>query len=461
MKLPHLSADKLAQLIGVASDIALVMTHQGDIQSVSVGRDELAVLGCSDWIGRPWADTVTSESRIKIADMLASPTEGQRGRWRQVNHPASQGREIPLEYTVLVLSDKLLLALGRGMEAVASLQQRLIESQQKLERDYQRLRHMEGKSRILYETATEPLLTVDGATQRVLELNSAAQALLSQGPNKRIQDKDVLDCFDPATHDDVLSLLRMAQATGRVEMGRARLAGHDKEVTLTAKAFPSDLGAQVLLRCLGQEARSLQDTQQADRGWMQEALERAPDGWVLADRQGVILSANAEFLSQIGAISLAQLQGQPLERWLERGAVDWSVLQTNVRQLGYVRSFATELRTFSGMNLGVEITALTLSDPQANWMLYVHDRQRLRPVNTPAKAAGMADSVAQLAQLVGRMPMKDIVGETNEMIERMCILAALDLTRNNRASAAEMLGLSRQSLYVKLRRFGLATDKDH
>ncbi|MFX4955918.1 helix-turn-helix domain-containing protein [Acinetobacter baumannii] len=34
--------------------------------------------------------------------------------------------------------------------------------------------------------------------------------------------------------------------------------------------------------------------------------------------------------------------------------------------------------------------------------------------------------------------------------------AALELTRDNRASAAEMLGLSRQSLYVKLRRFGLA-----
>jgi transcriptional regulator PpsR len=460
MKLPQLSADKLAQLIGVASDIALVITHQGDIQSVSVGRDELAVLGCSDWIGRPWADTVTSESRIKIAEMLASPSNGQRGRWRQVNHPASQGREIPLEYNVLAISDKLLLALGRGMEAVASLQQRLIESQQKLESDYQRLRHMEGKSRILFETATEPLLTVDGATQRVLELNPTAQALLSHGP-KRIQDKDVLECFDPATHDDVLSLLRMAQATGRVEMGRARLLGHDKEVTLSAKAFPSEQGAQVLLRCLGQETRTLQDTQQADRGWMQEALERAPDGWILADRQGLILSANAEFLSQIGAISLAQLQGQPVERWLERGAVDWGVLQTNVRQLGYVRSFATELKTFSGMNLAVEITALTLSDPQANWMLYVHDSHRQRQVNTPAKATGMADSVAQLAQLVGRMPMKDIVGETNEMIERMCILAALDLTRNNRASAAEMLGLSRQSLYVKLRRFGLATDKDH
>ncbi|MEY3913791.1 MAG: hypothetical protein RL442_1056 [Pseudomonadota bacterium] len=460
MKLPPLSADKLAQLIGVASDIALVITHQGTVQSVSVGWDELAVLGCSDWIGRPWADTVTSESRIKITDMLASPSNGQRGRWRQVNHPSSQGREIPLEYTVLQINDKLLLALGRGMEAVASLQQRLIESQQKLERDYQRLRHMEGKSRILFETATEPSFTVDGATQRVLELNPSAQALLGQG-TKRLQDRDVLECFEPASHDEVLSLLRMAQATGRVEMGRARVLDHDKEVTLSAKAFPSDQGAQVLLRCLGQESRPHQDPQESDRAWMQEALERAPDGWILADRQGVILSANAEFLSQMGAISLAQLQGQPLERWLERGSVDWGVLQTNVRQLGYVRNFATELKTFSGLNLAVEITALTLSDPQANWMLYVHDIHRLRQANSPAKAAGMADSVAQLAQLVGRMPMKDIVGETNEMIERMCILAALDLTRNNRASAAEMLGLSRQSLYVKLRRFGLATDKDH
>ncbi|NBO02405.1 MAG: PAS domain-containing protein, partial [Betaproteobacteria bacterium] len=311
-------------MIGVASDIALVITHQGTVQSVSVGWDELAVLGCSDWIGRPWADTVTSESRIKITDMLASPSNGQRGRWRQVNHPSSQGREIPLEYTVLQINDKLLLALGRGMEAVASLQQRLIESQQKLERDYQRLRHMEGKSRILFETATEPSFTVDGATQRVLELNPSAQALLGQG-TKRLQDRDVLECFEPASHDEVLSLLRMAQATGRVEMGRARVLDHDKEVTLSAKAFPSDQGAQVLLRCLGQESRPHQDPQESDRAWMQEALERAPDGWILADRQGVILSANAEFLSQMGAISLAQLQGQPLERWLERGSVDWGV----------------------------------------------------------------------------------------------------------------------------------------
>ena len=53
------------------------------------------------------------------------------------------------------------------------------------------------------------------------------------------------------------------------------------------------------------------------------------------------------------------------------------------------------------------------------------------------------------------MALKDLVREATEVIERLCIEAALELTGDNRASAAEMLGLSRQSLYVKLRRYGL------
>ena len=64
-------------------------------------------------------------------------------------------------------------------------------------------------------------------------------------------------------------------------------------------------------------------------------------------------------------------------------------------------------------------------------------------------------SIDQLKELVGRVPLKDLVRETTDVIERMCIEAALELTGDNRASAAEILGLSRQSLYVKLRRYGL------
>ncbi len=51
--------------------------------------------------------------------------------------------------------------------------------------------------------------------------------------------------------------------------------------------------------------------------------------------------------------------------------------------------------------------------------------------------------------------MKDLVRESSDLIEKLCIETALELTGDNRAAAAEMLGLSRHSLYVKLRRYGL------
>jgi DNA-binding protein Fis len=58
-------------------------------------------------------------------------------------------------------------------------------------------------------------------------------------------------------------------------------------------------------------------------------------------------------------------------------------------------------------------------------------------------------------ELVGSAPLKDIVSATTDVVEKMCIETAVDLTRNNRVAAAEMLGLSRQSLYVNLRKYGL------
>jgi DNA-binding NtrC family response regulator len=60
-----------------------------------------------------------------------------------------------------------------------------------------------------------------------------------------------------------------------------------------------------------------------------------------------------------------------------------------------------------------------------------------------------------MTELVGRVSLKELVRDTTDIIERLCIEAALELTGDNRASAAEMLGLSRQGLYSKLRRYGL------
>ena len=72
-----------------------------------------------------------------------------------------------------------------------------------------------------------------------------------------------------------------------------------------------------------------------------------------------------------------------------------------------------------------------------------------------AGSSNMPEPGRNVMDLVGSASLKEIVAETTDVVEKMCIETAVNLTRNNRVAAAEMLGLSRQSLYVKLRKYGL------
>jgi len=124
-----------------------------------------------------------------------------------------------------------------------------------------------------------------------------------------------------------------------------------------------------------------------------------------------------------------------------------------------VRHFATEVRTLSGLTLPVEISAVSLNRREPMYAFFLRDIERRHPGASPVTQS-LAGTLADISQLVGRRPIKDMVGETVDTIERMCIESALELTHDNRASAAEMLGLSRQSLYVKLRRFSMIAEND-
>lgn len=456
MKLPSLDASAFSQLLGVVSDVTLVMDPQGLIEDVSTGRETLSALGCQTWLGRRWIDTVTSESRSKIQEMLLSKGVPDVMRWRHVNHLSPQGNEVALQYVVLPMGGGKLLAMGRDLESLAELQRRLVETQQSMERDYLRLRHIEARYRVLFDTSSEAVLMVDATTQRVLEANVGAQSLLKDA-GKRLVGRDVRECFEGESQGEVQALLRMALATGRIEMCSARVAGLASSWTVSATVFRQEGGAQFLVRLVTRESVTMPAKPAGTSAALSEAMERFPDGWLLTDTSGVIKSVNEEGMALLGLTASSQVVGQSLERWLQRGSVDWGVLNTSLRQQLPVRNFATEVRTLSGMSLPVEISAVCLARPEPMYAFFVRDMDR-RLQGGASQAQNQANPFADLSQLVGRRPIKDIVGETVDKIERMCIEAALELTHNNRASAAEMLGLSRQSLYVKLRRFGMVAE---
>jgi len=222
--------------------------------------------------------------------------------------------------------------------------------------------------------------------------------------------------------------------------------------------FRQEGGAQFLVRLNKRESAVASHLKLDASLVLSEALEHFPDGWLLTDTSGNVKSVNEEGMALLGLTSTSQVVGQSLEGWLIRGAVDWGVINTSLKQQKPVRNFATEVRTLSGMTLPVEISGVYLAKPEPLFVIFIRDINRRSQSSTPSQT--LPNPFADLSQLVGRRPIKDIVGDTVDTIERMCIEAALELTHNNRASAAEMLGLSRQSLYVKLRRFGISSESD-
>ncbi|HEY8565924.1 MAG TPA: transcriptional regulator PpsR [Beijerinckiaceae bacterium] len=451
--LGDLDAEVAGRLIAAAADVALILDGEGVIQDVAFGNEELSREGYGTWLGRPWVETVTVESRPKIEELLDGAASAEPPRWRQVNHPSAHGADVPVRYsTIQVTESGRVVAVGRDLRSMAALQQRLVDAQQAMEREYARLREAEARYRLMFQIASEAVLIVDALTQRIVEANPAATALL-EGAGRQITDHGLSELFHAGDAALINSTIAQARALGRTGEVQARLANGERPISVAGSFFRQDNNAYILVRMTAAVDGAAEGT--GPRARVPSVMESVPDGFVVTDPDGSILLANAAFLELAQLASEEQARGQSLDRWLGRPGLDLSVMSANLRQHGTVRLFGTTLRGEHGAAVQVEISAVSVPDPaQPCFGFVIRNVARRLPAETrPVRE--LPRSMDQLTDLVGRVPLKDLVRETTDVIERLCIEAALELTGDNRASAAEVLGLSRQSLYVKLRRYGL------
>jgi len=459
--LDQLSADTAAELITASADVVLILDEQGVIRDISLANEDLQASGCQDWVGKRWADTVNEDSHGKIEAMLESqgkPTS-DGVRWRHVNQLLRNGGDLPLSYSLVPVrrqdDGKLAqhsVAFGRDLRPQVALQQRLLNAQQSMERDYWRLRQVETRYRLLFQMASEPVLILEGSIDKVEEANPAAHELF--GERSLVAGWTLNQSLDPANQQVVRDLLERLRASGRAEPVTVRLNGSQEDLVLAASQFRQENAQHFLLRfSLPQDAAP--SSASRARQQLLQVMESAPDALVVTDLEGRILTSNRAFLdlSQLG--SEEQARGELLDKWLGRTGVDFRVLLSNLRQHGSVRLFATQLRGEYGAMAEVEISAVAVTAGNDRCLGFtIRDMGRRLGLESRT-AKELPRSASQMTELVGRLPLKDIVRETTDLIEQMCIQAALELTGDNRASAAEMLGLSRQSLYIKLRRFGI------
>ena len=454
-----LTAEAAGTLLTVANDITLIVDGQGVVRDLSSGNDELARELHDDWVGKPWVDLVVADSREKVEALLHDAAiEAAVPRWRHLNFALPGGRELPLLFLVVRTGQAAgrLLAFGRDLRATAALQQRLVEAQQAMERDYWKFRHAETRYRHLFQVASEAVLVVDAATQKILEANPAAARLLGDGGPNSLVGQVFPTGVDTRSAEALNLLLAGVRATGRADEARAELLDARGEASVAVSTYRQDRVSHFLVRLGRVQPNADAEPAPSTSSMLLKLVHSAPDCLVVTDLEGRVISANMAFIELAQLTTEEQVRGETLDRWLGRSGVDLSVMISNLRQRGAVRLFATTLRGEYGSVTDVEISATMVPHGDRPFLGFtIRDVGRRLPGAEARGARELPRSVGQLTELVGRVPLKDIVGETTDLIEQLCIEAALELTRDNRASAAEMLGLSRQSLYVKLRRYGL------
>ena len=453
--LGQLDAEAAGRLLTAAADIAVVVDEAGVIQDIAFSSADLARdLGAAEpWRGRRWADAVAEDSRTKVTELIREARPDEATRWRHVNHIGAGGAAVPVMFSAIkVANTPRAVAFGRDLRPLSALQQRLVEAQASMERDYSRLRQAETRYRLLFQTAAEPVLIVDAASGRIVEANPAA-VLLAR--DRRLVGTPFTDLLDPASRDTLAALVAQVRATGRGDDISVRLSAEAREVKLSTTLFREEGNLLVLVRLSAMPSADLERVLPHDKTKLLKLIERVPDAFVVTDPDGRVITANAAFLEMTQVAAEDQVRGQSLDRWLGRSAVDLDVLVATLRGGAPVRLFSTQLRGELGATTEVEISGVGLvNGGKPCFGFAIRDVARRF---APAQAAQTPStrSVEQLTELIGRVPLKDLVREATDVIERLCIEAALELTNDNRASAAEMLGLSRQSLYVKLRRYGL------
>ena len=443
-----------ARLNANEPDITLILDLDGVIRNASLSS-AIANQGTREWVGRPWADTVGEVGGDAVRRMVEDARAIGVSAFRQVMQRFPSGLELPIEYTTVRLGGKAgLIAIGKNLQAVAELQSRLIAAQHAREQDYWKLREIETRSRLLFDVSSEAVLLVKAENLRIVEANPAAIRALGLAPGWEFLREVAAKEQEPFR-----AMLFRVRQQGRAPGMLVHLGPNREPWFVRASQMTSSPGPVFLLQLA--PASGVQPAEPRDAALpLDELVDRLPDGFLVLDHQGIIRRANRAFLDLVQLGAEAPVVGERLGRWLSRPGANLTVLLANLHRHGAVRKFNTTIHGELGIDTEVEIAASGNADGRSKYF-GVLIRDVSRAAAAPDEDALLSTALGAITDQIGKTPLLEMVRRTAATVERQVIEAALRRAEGNRTAAAELLGLSRQSLYAKLNRYGFDSASGH
>jgi transcriptional regulator PpsR len=438
-------------------DVTLLLDLDGVIREATLSR-ALAEEGVQKWLGRPWKETISDTADDRVARIMEDARNMGVSAFRQVTQKFPSGLELPMEYTTVLLGGRAgLLAIGKSLQPVAELQARLISAQQAMERDYWKLREVETKYRLLFDASHEPVVLLNAGTLRIAEANPAAVQAIGLGAGT-VTGRAFLPEVSAGDRDAFQAMLLRVRDQGKAPGILIRFGKDQKQWLVRGSLMSPEPGPVMLLQLspgwTGQPLHAQSEAISID-----ELVERLPDAFIVLDKDGVIRRTNRAFLDLVEVGAKGSVVGERLTRWLWRPGADLTVLLANVERHGSIRLFTTTIQGELGTTTEVEISATGSSQTDPNY-LGVLIRDIGRRIGGSNDESSLRAELGSISERIGKTPLRKLVKDTVSVVERHYVTSALQLAHNNRTVAAELLGLSRQSLYAKLNRYGISSDAD-
>jgi hypothetical protein len=421
-------ASELAGMfVSLAGDIALVVGADGVIRNVAHG-DAIAEPCVGNWIGRPWAETVTGDTRRKIELLLQEVDQSGVTRRREVSHPSHVGGDIPISYSAVRLGKQgPVIAVGRDLRVVAAIQQQLVQVQQDMERDHWTLRRDQTQQRELHRVVSDAVMVVIGPELQIFMANEIAtqQLLLADGQ----------------LAEPVRALLSKAVQSGRAMAVRTRLKSlglesqlFDLFVTPFGGPDPSDGGYRLLVRA-----------RQVSSNDAPQAHART----AITDTQGRVLMASEALMALCAEHGCNSLYGQSLSSVLDSAQGVIAGLIRQVKCDGMAHAASAVLGGHGSAVCEAEIFASLINDgDQERIGLLLH-------VQGVSTSATLAAAIQALMALPYKQPLGSLLKQVQTLTERHAVMEVLRSTGANMAASANLLGISIPDLAQRLARLGL------
>ncbi len=447
--IPQIFGEMMAGALLKTSDICLLINNEGQILDASSHSFEnLSLLK-----NKNLRDVLTPESIRKIFSYLdiSNKTLNDKKEPLELNHKINNNPEFAISYHAHETGyPNQSLLIGKSLEAITQIQKQLVETQIRLEREYETYRASDVRYRVVLETSTDPLLVIESKSLKIRDYNDSAIQLFSRN-SENLKDTGFSTYFSAISSSDLLEILKTnaekSSSTRSLKLSSGQM------VTISPTLFRS--GGDLLILCKVLLERGNPSRKNDPNPLFREFYQKCADPAIITNEEGRIYLANEQFLKICNIMDFLSVEDRPLEEFLERGAVDQRVLIETLGSEGTIGSYSTKLRCAHGTNINVEISASRMRLKTRSFLGFI-----LRTANNGLFKQKSSDTLSEKAlenamKLVGSAPLKDLVSDTSDVVERICIKTALELTRNNRVAAAEMLSLSRQGLYIKLRKYGL------